>query len=411
MNVSCFFPTARTFWNGQSHRRHTISQPFLCCCVIMRSVDLFSGVGGITHGLRGLVKPVAYCDIDDFSQRCLATLMRRGKIPRAPVYTDVRDLKLTKADRVDIVTGGFPCVGFSPRGLRRGLDDPQSGLWSEMLRVVRNTGAPLVFMENVPQIRTKGLDVVLADLDGAGYTTHWCQVSADMLGAPQVRARWFALAVRRGRDGERALARAAKLIDGSFRVGSFRWPKGLEPEGRMLPRDVADTTPDVILRVAALGNAVVPDAVRLAMKRLVVMAMTMTTATAPAGSIPREGVYAGKTMYAVQLPQDDADRAAAKATPSIVLDPKAYRPPKEKGGTKEQLPRLRKPVTLAHWATPRYGNHSGTHVLTGRSARDLPTQLRFEVRTPAATRGGRTNPEWVEALMGYPRGWTKCDLR
>jgi len=48
------------------------------------------------------------------------------------------------------------------------------------------------------------------------------------------------------------------------------------------------------------------------------------------------------------------------------------------------------------------------NVLTQRTVRDLPCQVRFERSTPDELRGGSVNPEFVEWLMGYPRGWTRA---
>ena len=31
---------------------------------MIKSLDLFSGIGGLTHALHGIAEPVAYCDIE-----------------------------------------------------------------------------------------------------------------------------------------------------------------------------------------------------------------------------------------------------------------------------------------------------------------------------------------------------------
>lgn len=66
------------------------------------------------------------------------------------------------------------------------------------------------------------------------------------------------------------------------------------------------------------------------------------------------------------------------------------------------------PRTLIRWPTPtaaRYGSgqngspHDGRDAFAGAGAPSLDTI--------AATEGGRLNPSWVEALMGFPLGWTE----
>lgn len=60
------------------------------------------------------------------------------------------------------------------------------------------------------------------------------------------------------------------------------------------------------------------------------------------------------------------------------------------------------------WSTPRAAMVGASRILTVRSSRDLPTQVKFEVGTPESLRKGQINPDWVEVvLMGYPRGYTK----
>ena len=54
---------------------------------LLRSLDLFSGIGGLTVALRGVVRPVAYCDIDSAAQAVLADRMKQRLLPRACVPT------------------------------------------------------------------------------------------------------------------------------------------------------------------------------------------------------------------------------------------------------------------------------------------------------------------------------------
>lgn len=125
---------------------------------MLRSLDLFTGVGGITLALKGIAEPVAYCDSSVQARRVLQDNVRAGRLPRAPVCKDVRTLDLAWLrahgvdGQVDMIAGGFPCVGFSTMGLRRGFQDPGSGLFAEVLRLVDLFSCPLLLLENVPNL-------------------------------------------------------------------------------------------------------------------------------------------------------------------------------------------------------------------------------------------------------------------
>ncbi len=56
------------------------------------SLDLFSGIGGLTMSLTGLVEPLVYCDINPDALAVLSERMRSGQLPKAAMSTDVRTL-------------------------------------------------------------------------------------------------------------------------------------------------------------------------------------------------------------------------------------------------------------------------------------------------------------------------------
>src|SRR5215217_5599083 len=103
-----------------------------------RVLDLFSGIGGFSLGLErtGGFRTVAFCEIDPFCRRVLAKHW-----PEVRCYEDVRELDAARlaADGigVDVICGGFPCTDISFAGKGAGISGPQSGLWSEFARLIR----------------------------------------------------------------------------------------------------------------------------------------------------------------------------------------------------------------------------------------------------------------------------------
>ena len=70
---------------------------------MLRAIDLFSGIGGITYGLRGIVEPIAYVEKNDDAREFLAR-----KHPNVPVFDDVCTFDATPyLGNVDIVKNNY----------------------------------------------------------------------------------------------------------------------------------------------------------------------------------------------------------------------------------------------------------------------------------------------------------------
>lgn len=158
----------------------------------MKIGSLFSGIGGLELGLeRAGIGPVLWqCEIDPFCRRVLAQHW-----PSARRYEDVREVD-GSAEWVDVICGGFPCTDLSLAGKGAGLDGDASGLWFEMLRVVRLVRPRVVVVENVPALLLRGMGVVLGGLAESGYDAQWDCVPAQAVGAPHRRDRLFLVAWR-----------------------------------------------------------------------------------------------------------------------------------------------------------------------------------------------------------------------
>jgi DNA (cytosine-5)-methyltransferase 1 len=182
----------------------------------MRVLDLFSGIGGIALGLeRAGMTTIAFCEADPFCREWLAQ-----QWPEVPQHDDVRSLDAAAfRGRVDIVAGGFPCQDVSVAGKGAGLDGERSGLWREMLRVVRDVRPRWVLAENVPALRTRGADRVLGDLESAGYACWPLVVGARHVGAPHRRDRvWIVAHKQRVADGDSGLR---DVPEQAIRAGRF----------------------------------------------------------------------------------------------------------------------------------------------------------------------------------------------
>jgi len=169
----------------------------------LNGLDLFSGIGGNTLALRQYVSTVAYCEQDRHAQAVLLSRMGDGSIEPAPIWDDITTLRGDHFDvPIDIIVGGFPCQDISVAGSGAGLEGKRSGLFYEVVRLAKEIKPRFLFLENVPAIRTRGLDRVIEELTGIGYDLRWTMLSAQEVGAPHIRKRWFCLASRREALGD-----------------------------------------------------------------------------------------------------------------------------------------------------------------------------------------------------------------
>ena len=229
-------------------------------------LDLFSGIGGISLGLHWAgMQTVAFCEPEPF-----ACAILRRHWPGVPVYDDIRTLSATRlfADgvpRPDVLCGGFPCQDISLAGRGAGIAGPRSGLWAHMARLVAECRPRWVVAENVPSLRGRGADRVLAELAALGYAGWPCVVGAAHAGAPHRRARvWlvaqaiYADAGGPGLEGWVCGPAQPQPVLPAERRGGWPAAPGLCRVADGIPSGLDRGTQNRRARVTALGNAVVP---------------------------------------------------------------------------------------------------------------------------------------------------------
>jgi DNA (cytosine-5)-methyltransferase 1 len=158
----------------------------------MRHGSLFSGIGGFELAAEWMGwKNTFHCEFNEFGSKVLSHYW-----PESKHYGDITKSDFSEfRDRIDILTGGFPCQPYSAAGKRKGKDDARH-LWPEMLRVIREVRPRYIVGENVYGLVTwnGGLvfDEVCSDLEAEGYAIWPIVIPAAAVGAPHRRDRvWF----------------------------------------------------------------------------------------------------------------------------------------------------------------------------------------------------------------------------
>lgn len=189
----------------------------------VRELALFAGAGGGIYAsiLLGH-RVVCAVEKDDYRRRVLAQRVADGIFPaEMEIHEDIREFDGRPwRGRVDLVSGGFPCVAFSVAGKGLAGKDPRN-LWPETARVLCEVRPRFAFLENVPGLLGKHgyFGTVLGDLAEIGFDAEWMRLGASDVGAPHRRHRIFILAYLpdpdRGERSEQSLAYA----DGERREG------------------------------------------------------------------------------------------------------------------------------------------------------------------------------------------------
>jgi DNA (cytosine-5)-methyltransferase 1 len=154
--------------------------------------SLFSGIGGFDLAAEWMGwENKFHCEWNPFGQKVLHYYW-----PEAEQFTNITKTNFTKyANKIDILTGGFPCQPYSSAGKRLGKEDERH-LWPEMLRAIREIKPRWVVGENVYGLVnwSEGLvfHEVQADLEAEGYKVQPYLLPAAAVNAPHRRDRiWF----------------------------------------------------------------------------------------------------------------------------------------------------------------------------------------------------------------------------
>lgn len=163
------------------------------------SVELFAGAGGLALGMaKAGFKHVL---LNEFDSSACKTL-RKNRPDWSVVEGDVRHIDFTPLrDKVDFLSGGFPCQAFSYAGKQGGFNDTRGTLFFELARAVKEI-RPKVFMgENVKGLTShddgRTIETIKNTIAELGYTLVEPRVlKAIMYQVPQKRERLILIAIR-----------------------------------------------------------------------------------------------------------------------------------------------------------------------------------------------------------------------
>lgn len=165
-------------------------------------IDLFSGCGGLSHGLE-MAGHNCLLGVD-MDKDAIESFKANHKNAEG-IVIDIAKLtkgkleKLLGGQTVDMVVGGPPCQGFSTVG-KGDAGDERNSLFKEFVRVVRITQPKVVLFENVTGIlakkNEKTLKNIFSSFERLGYTMDAKVMSADEYKVPSKRRRTIIMGVK-----------------------------------------------------------------------------------------------------------------------------------------------------------------------------------------------------------------------
>jgi DNA (cytosine-5)-methyltransferase 1 len=251
----------------------------------LKHLDLFSGIGGfgLPSQWVGGIQTTQFVEINAWCRRLL-----KQNFPGIPTHDDIATFTSHRGD-FDLFTAGFPCQDLSVAGNQKGIQEgTRSGLFFEIVRLIRECGPRYVLLENVPALLSsnggRDMGTVLWELSEVGYDAEWQIVSANALGANHTRERLWIVAYPHSVGyaisewEKREAVQQWGLVPANDEGEKLR-PRYQRNELSRSPRSSAiaqsprrnDGLPrgvDVAERLKALGNSIVPQCAEIPLRRI-----------------------------------------------------------------------------------------------------------------------------------------------
>lgn len=200
---------------------------------VLKSIDLFAGIGGIRLGFEGAfgerIQTVFVSELDEHAQKTY----KANFADEFELSGDITKINESDVPGFDICLAGFPCQAFSMAGQKKGFSDDYKGksrgtLFFDVARICAYHKPKVIFCENVKglAIHDKGrtYSVIKGILEELGYTVREAILNSRDFGVPQNRERIYIVAFRND-------------IDSS----SFRFPQSTDSSKQI--KDILEESP------------------------------------------------------------------------------------------------------------------------------------------------------------------------
>lgn len=163
-------------------------------------VELFAGAGGLAIGMeKAGFESVVLNELDKHA----CNTLRQNRPEWNVIEGDITNVDFTKyRNKIDILSGGFPCQAFSYAGKKLGFEDTRGTLFFEFARAVKEANPKVILAENVRGLlkheNGKTIETISSVINELGYELVNPRVlKAVFYRVPQKRERLILVGVRK----------------------------------------------------------------------------------------------------------------------------------------------------------------------------------------------------------------------
>jgi len=195
----------------------------------MKYFSAFSGIGGFELYMPSSWECIGYSEILE-----PAIKIYSKNFPKHKNYGDISKINTDTLPDFELFVGGFPCQDLSIAGKRQGLSGSRSGLFYEVVRILKAKRPTHILIENVRNLligfKGEAFKTVLWEISELGYDCEWALLYSSDFGKPQSRPRVYIKGTLREKlqqddAGERIDEKTLVLfnIKTRFRNSDYNW--------------------------------------------------------------------------------------------------------------------------------------------------------------------------------------------
>ena len=170
--------------------------------MVLKIAELFTGTGAFTYAFENYdeFETVFSNDIEPNSKK-IYDLNYDNKL----TLSDIHNIKNEDIQKMDIITGGFPCQPFSIAGKKEGFNDERSNVFFKIISIIKHHKPRFVILENVKNLLShdegKTFERISKEINDAGYLFKYKILeTSELTGIPQNRERIYIVCFKEKND-------------------------------------------------------------------------------------------------------------------------------------------------------------------------------------------------------------------